>query len=191
MRSLLIIAYMFLRHPILFWKYTAKKRSSGFLVNGSSRSIKTTHLVVGKNVRFGHDTRINFFGDNDQRLIIGNNCYFVNRNSFLVGGEISIGNNVLFASDIFVSSENHLIEPEIENSYEKLERIPVSVGDGCWIGEKAIILPGVIIGKKCVIGAGSVVTKSIPDYSIAVGNPARVIKSFDLSIHKWLSACEK
>ena len=45
------------------------------------------------------------------------------------------------------------------------------------------ILPGVIIGKKCVVGAGSIVTKSIPDYSIAVGNPARIIKRYDFSKH--------
>jgi acetyltransferase-like isoleucine patch superfamily enzyme len=49
--------------------------------------------------------------------------------------------------------------------------------EGCWIGANTVILPGVTIGKNAVVGASSVVTKSIPDYAIAVGNPARVIRS--------------
>ena len=61
----------------------------------------------------------------------------------------------------------------------------ITVGDNCWIGEKTTILPGVNIGKGCVIGAMSVVTKDIPDYSIAAGNPARVIKRYDFEAHEW------
>ena len=53
---------------------------------------------------------------------------------------------------------------------------PVTVGEDCWIGGGAIICPGVTIGNRCVIGAGSVVTKDIPDDSVAVGNPARVVR---------------
>ena len=61
----------------------------------------------------------------------------------------------------------------------------VIIGEGCWIGQNVCILPGVCIGKKSVIGAGAVVTKSIPDYSIAVGNPARVIKKYNFKSHCW------
>ena len=53
---------------------------------------------------------------------------------------------------------------------------PVTIGEDCWIGGGAIICPGVTIGNRCVIGAGSVVTKDIPDDSVAVGNPARVVR---------------
>ena len=58
-----------------------------------------------------------------------------------------------------------------------LEYKPVYIGDDCWIGRRVIILPGVKIGKGCIIGAGAVVTKSFPDYSIIAGNPA-VIKKY-------------
>ncbi|MEE1104690.1 MAG: DapH/DapD/GlmU-related protein, partial [Ruminococcus sp.] len=59
----------------------------------------------------------------------------------------------------------------------KLEPKPVTIGDDCWIGRRVMILPGVHIAEGCVIGAGAVVTKNIPPYSVAAGVPARVIKS--------------
>jgi acetyltransferase-like isoleucine patch superfamily enzyme len=66
----------------------------------------------------------------------------------------------------------------------------VRIEKGCWIGEKVIILPGVNIGKRSIIGAGSVVTKSIPEYSIAVGNPARVIKTWNKDKKQWVKENE-
>lgn len=94
---------------------------------------------------------------------------------------------MLIASHVMISSENHGTDPESDTPYmnQPLITKPVSIGDGCWIGEKVCILPGVNIGKKCIIGAGSVVTKSIPDYSIAAGNPARVIKKYSYETHNW------
>lgn len=71
---------------------------------------------------------------------------------------------------------------------QKLSCKNVIIDDGCWIGEKVCILPGVRIGKKSIIGAGAIVTKSIPDYSIAVGNPARVIKYYNFDKKRWESA---
>ena len=108
--------------------------------------------------------------------------------TILNASTVTIGNDVLFASHVMISSENHGMDPESEKSYmaQPLESKPVSIGDGCWIGEKVCILPGVNIGKKCIIGAGSVVTKSIPDYSIAVGNPAKVIKRYNFENHNWV-----
>ena len=61
----------------------------------------------------------------------------------------------------------------------------VFIGEGSWIGEKVCILSGVSIGKKCIIGAGSVVTKSIPSYSIAAGNPAKVLKVYNFESKRW------
>jgi acetyltransferase-like isoleucine patch superfamily enzyme len=66
----------------------------------------------------------------------------------------------------------------------------VRIEKGCWIGEKVIILPGVNIGERSIIGAGSVVTKSIPAYSIAVGNPARVIKTWNKDSKQWVKKNE-
>lgn len=91
------------------------------------------------------------------------------------------------ASDILVTSENHSIDPESELLYmdQPLICSDVNIKDGCWIGEKVVIMPGVTIGKKSVVGAGSIVTHDIPDFCMAVGNPARVIKKYNFSSHKW------
>ena len=117
----------------------------------------------------------------------GKNCYICYYFTILNASSVTIGNDVLFASHVMISSENHGMNPESEQSYmaQPLETKPVNIGDGCWIGEKVCILPGVNIGKKCIIGAGSVVARSIPDYSIAVGNPARVIKRYNFNTHNW------
>jgi maltose O-acetyltransferase len=90
------------------------------------------------------------------------------------GGGIEIGDNVIVASHTVITSETH-------NKYARLFRestqcSPVSIGDNCWIGAGAIILPGVHIGQGCVIGAQAVVTRDIPPHSIVVGVPAHVIE---------------
>ena len=183
MRFLLEILYMFISHPILFFKYSIRKRSRGFFVKGTASKLHTRQLVVDTNVRFGDDTRIDFYSGG--KLLVGKNCYFGNRNSFLVGADITIGYRVLMASNILIASEDHIALPETENVYDKLIQKPVEIGDRCWIGEKVCIMPGVKIGKYSVIGAASVVTKSVPPYSIAVGNPAKVIKKYNFDTHQW------
>lgn len=121
------------------------------------------------------------------KIKIGNNCYIGYNFSALAGANITIGNNVLIASNVLLSSENHSIDPisDLEYMNQPLIAAPIKIENGCWIGEKVIILPGVEIGQKSIIGAGSVVTKSIPAYSIAVGNPARIIKQYNFKTNQW------
>jgi lipopolysaccharide O-acetyltransferase len=71
-------------------------------------------------------------------------------------------------------------------AYQQLQTGPITIGEGCWIGQNVIVLPDVNIGDKCVIGANSVVTKDIPSYSIAVGMPAKVIKKYNFELHRWV-----
>lgn len=125
--------------------------------------------------------------DNNPSIRIGNHCYIGYYFSILNASSVTLGNDVLIASHVLISSENHGVDPELEMPYmdQPLISKPVIIGDGCWIGEKVCVLPGVSIGKKCIIGAGSIVTKSIPDYSIAVGNPAKVIKKYNFNTHQW------
>lgn len=96
-------------------------------------------------------------------------------------------NNVLIASNVFITSENHGINPEESISYAKtpLEGKPVYIGEGSWIGEKAMVMAGVTLGKRCIVAAGAVVTKSFPDYSMVAGVPAKRIKSYNHSNHTW------
>lgn len=177
--------YMLFRHPILYFSNTIR---NNFYVRGKCDIRHINKVVFGKSVSFGNDTRINFYDNSKEiKLVIGDNSYFVNRNTILCGGKIMIGCDVLVASDVCITSENHMIDPKQSIPYKEqgLMFQDVSIGDGTWIGEKVIILPGVAIGKKCVIGAGSVVTKNIPDMCIAVGNPAHVIKKYNEESRKW------
>lgn len=93
--------------------------------------------------------------------------------------EIIVGNNVMIGAGVHFYVNNHKFDrrdiPLIEQGYYPSESI--LIGEGAWIGANSTILPGVEIGVNSVIGAGAIVTKSIPDFSIAVGNPAKVIKT--------------
>ena len=91
------------------------------------------------------------------------------------------------ASYITIVNENHGMDASSNFSYREQPLItaPIIIKEGSWIGERCCILSGVSIGKKCIIGSGSVVTKSIPDYSIAAGNPAKVIKKWNFDTNSW------
>lgn len=189
MKKIIKNLYMLILHPILFFRFTIKSKSKNFCVKQRSNIKNVNCLEVGMNVNIGTDVRINFFDQsNKNHLFIGDNVYICNRNSFIVGGNISIGGNTIIASDVAIISENHGINPNeiIPYKDQKIKCEEVSIGEGSWIGEKVIILPGVSIGKKVIVGAGSVVTKSIPDYSIVVGNPAIIIKQYDFNKKEWV-----
>jgi acetyltransferase-like isoleucine patch superfamily enzyme len=89
---------------------------------------------------------------------------------------IDIGNSVVFGPGVIVYDYNHCFnELNVSVMRQGVSGSPVKIGDYSWIGARAVILPGVTIGRNCIVGAGGIVTKSLPDNSIAVGNPAKVI----------------
>lgn len=93
-------------------------------------------------------------------------------------GPVRIGNDVNLAQGIVVSGLNHNYRDTTRTINEQgISTSPIAIGDNVWIGANAVITAGVSIGKHCVIGAGSIVTKNIPDNSVAVGNPAKIIKT--------------
>lgn len=96
-------------------------------------------------------------------------------------GSITIEDNAMIGSGVHFYVSNHRFErcdvPLIEQGNTQAESIRVK--NGAWIGANSIILPGVTIGRNSVVGAGAIVTKSIPDYCIAVGSPARIIKKIE------------
>lgn len=116
------------------------------------------HCDYGKNIEVGE----NFFA----------NYHFV----VLDVGKVTIGDNVMIAPNVSIYTAGHPVHPQARNSgYEY--GIDVTIGSNVWIGGSVTILPGVHIGDNTVIGAGSVVTKDIPDNMIAAGNPCRVIRT--------------
>lgn len=102
-------------------------------------------------------------------------------------GPVTIGNAVIFAQNIVLSGLNHGYEDiNMPISKQKETTAPIVVEDECWIGANAVITAGVTVGKHSVVAAGAVVTKNIPPYSVAVGNPARVIKRYDFEKKEWV-----
>ena len=185
-------------YQILRVRHISLVKKRKFLSFGSESNIEKPYLQlsglsrikIGNNVTILKNCRMAVYGEgNNEALVIGNRCYIAFGFTALAYSDarIFIGDDVLVASNVLISSENHGINPKSYLPYmsQELTGKNVTIGDGCWIGEKVCILPGVSIGKKSVIGAGSVVTKSIPDYSIAVGNPARVIKRYNFDTNNW------
>lgn len=148
-------------------------------------------MAIGENSQILQNSRICCYMQNNlpkPKINIGSHCYLGYHLSILAGADVTIDDWVLMASDILITTESHGMNPESEIAYmnQPLVVAPVHIKAGCWIGEKVMIMPGVTIGKKSIIGAGSIVTKDIPDYSIAVGNPAKVIKKYSFESHQWI-----
>ena len=91
---------------------------------------------------------------------------------------VTIGDRCMFGPNVSIFAATH--ESEVQSRRENIEYgRPVVVGDDCWIGGNVVILPGVTIGRGCTIGAMSVVTKDVPEFSVAMGQPARVVKKVE------------
>lgn len=116
-----------------------------------------------------------FYCDYGSHIEVGKN-FFANYNCTIIDvAKVKIGDNCMLAPNVAIYTAGHPIHPDTRNTaYEY--GIEVIIGDNVWIGGNAVICPGVHIGNNVVIGAGSVVTKDIPDWSVAAGNPCRVIK---------------
>ena len=108
---------------------------------------------------------------------------------------VDIGDNVLMASNIYISDNSHgsykgeaseQTSPDIAPINRIYNIKPVIIGRNVWICQGVVVNPGVTIGECAIIGANSVVTHSIPPYSIAVGCPAKVIKQYDSSVGRWI-----
>ena len=97
-------------------------------------------------------------------------------NSLVSKGTI-INQHVMMGPDCLIYTTNHKFDQETKQFSGYTDIKPVVIGEHAWIGARVIILPGVTIGRGAIIGAGSVVTKDVPDYHLAAGNPARIVKS--------------
>ena len=152
------------------------------------------YIKYGKNFTTGTGCRIEaykFFSDSP-KLIIGNNVQINDYVHVACGQSLIIEDDVLIASKVYISDinhgnysgENHSFPAEKAKN-RKIFSKPVKICENVWIGENAIILPGIEIGKNSIIGAGSVVTKNVPENCIVAGNPARIIKKYNFGNKKW------
>ena len=111
------------------------------------------------------------------KIEIGYNV-FINRNVYITArANITIGDNVLIGPGVIINSGMHRYKDKTKLIRDQGHEIkPINIGNDVWIGANAVIMPGVFIGDGSVIGAGAIVTRSIPPYAVAVGIPARIIK---------------
>lgn len=151
-------------------------------------------IDFGNNLTTGYHCRIETYPLNKEKvLFFGNDIQINDFVHIAAAGHIEIGNNVLIAGKVFISDICHgdyseletMSDPCIHPKERPLSAKSVIIHDDVWIGEMVSILPGVEIGKGSIIGANSVVTKSIPEYSIAAGNPAKIIKQYNFNKKQW------
>lgn len=113
--------------------------------------------------------------DIPSKMVIGKNVYINNNFDCLAAGGIEIGDDVMIGPSVLLTTSNHDLK-----DHQVLRLKPIVIKEKAWIAAKAIILPGVTIGIGSVIGAGAVVTKSVPDYEVWAGNPAHFIKKINV-----------
>lgn len=140
-------------------------------VTGKDSLIKEILGKTGENINI----EAPFHCDYGYNIEVGEN-FFANYNLVILDvGKVKIGDNAQIAPNVSIYTAGHPIHPDSRNSgYEY--GIDITIGDSVWIGGNTCIMPGVTIGNNVVIGAGSVVTKNLPDNVIAVGNPCRIVR---------------
>jgi|SRR6218665_1198928 len=163
--------------PVLATERTSAKKMlhqlnvTEYLMNENSKEILKKLLP---NAKDGLYIEPPFHCDYGYNIEAGENVYFNVNCVVLDTMKVKIGDNVFFGPGAQIYTATHPLNA-IERRSTEFSK-PVTIGDDCWIGGNAVICPGVTIGSGCVIGSGAVVTKDIPDNSLAVGNPARVIR---------------
>ncbi len=134
-------------------------------------------VVDGSDMQVGDDFKV--WSGHRTTLISGwgklrfGDRVFVNVGTTIISvEEIIVGDDVAFANEVYViDSDSHGVEGRPHR------QAPIRIGDGCWIGARAMILPGVTLGNRVLVAAGAVVTRDVPDDSLVAGNPARVVRT--------------
>lgn len=138
-------------------------------------------VILGNNIRVGAYSKIKCTGTIRKLGIgisIGDNSGVGEFSYFGAAGGIQIGDNVIMGQNVRFHSENHnFSRVDVPIKEQGVTSLGIVIGNDCWIGAGVVFLDGVKVGDGCVIGANSLVNKDIPAYSVAVGNPVRIIKN--------------
>lgn len=126
------------------------------------------------------------------KIVIGDHCRILYRFQCNAAESVNIGQNVLIASNVFITDSDHIVEPGRVPATKNLKLItrPVRIEENCWLGQNVVILKGVTVYHDSIVGANSVVTHNVPPCSVVAGNPARVIKTLSSNLNP-ADACER
>ena len=187
------IVLNFIMHPVktrpqwwirLFMPFYIKRGKGSVIYRSVRKDIVPFNIFeLGKrSVIEDYSVINNAVGD----LVIGDNTHLGICNTII--GPVAIFDNVNIGQNVTISGLNHnYADPNKPISEQGVDTSPIIIEDNVWIGANSVVLPGILIGKNSIIGAGSVVTKDVPSYSVAVGNPAKVIKMYDINLKVWVN----
>lgn len=199
------MVYHFISNLLYFWGLFFYKYIKKVKFGYRTSFLGFVHIKNGKYIKIGRNSSIGYQSwlsvitdyagfkckvkDGSLGIYIGDRVKITQKLKIYCAESVYIDDDVLLASEIFITDYNHGINAEVDYSAQALESSPVYIGKGAWIGEKVCILPGVEIGKRAIIAAGSIVTKNVPEYTMAAGNPAKVIKFWDDKKKEWVKIC--
>lgn len=174
------------------WRRTLAKFGAKSQIESPSVVWGRSSIEVGSGVHIWHHARIEAHsaGQGVTRIVIGDGSQIQPYSHIAAVDSVYIGKGVLMASYVYITDHDHdfsdPFDPPVSN--QRLVSSPTRIEDFVWLGERVMVLKGVTIGERSVIGAGSIVTKDIPAFSVAVGSPARVIQRYDHDLKSWVKA---
>lgn len=190
-----IMSVIYYSTTFLYYRLIFKKIGNRSRISRPLKLMGTDNIEIGSRVsvgKFGWLASDRRFGNEMGNIKIGDNTYIGNFCHIYSTGSICIEENVLIADKVYIADNSHGYE-DIDTPilFQKVKPLSqVTIGQNSWIGENACIL-GVKIGKHCIIGSNSVLNKDLPDYSIAVGSPARIVKRYNFETQAWEKTNDK
>ena len=179
--------------PLQSTRFHIKNREGQLYIGRACKVVNGEKMYFGKNVSVMPHTML-VCHSSSEGIIFGNGVEIGMYSRIASQGKIEIGENVFTGPHVFIADYNHEyrdVEVPIKKQgdmispTEKFSRGGIQIGAETWIGTNVVIAGSISIGKHCVIGANSVVTKDIPDYCVAVGCPCKVIKKYNFEKKIW------
>lgn len=171
------------------WRSRLASCGPGVSIDPPAWIVGAGSICLGSGVRVWRFARLEAIGpcDGKARIIIGDGSVIQPFVHIGAAESVQIGEGCLFASQVYISDHDHdwsdPMRPVVSN--RSIVVAPVKIGAFVWLGERVVVLKGVSIGERSIIGAGSVVTRDVPAFCIAAGAPARVIRKWNAATGRW------
>ena len=171
------------------WRLRLRKKGKNLRVFKNIKVMNPQFLTIGDDVKILNDVSftISRSCQNGGGVFIGSGTHINKWCDFGCDNKIIIGEDCLFGPFVHITDRNHnfedINEPIIKQGSSS--KGPVIIGSGCWFGFRSQVMSNVKIGRNCVIAAGAVVTKDVPDYCVVAGNPAKIIKIYNPGTKTW------